>query len=151
VRALVLLVLMVVGCLGQLPPDKSTALVYWNCGHTGIRVWDGDGNPILTHWYPNGPNGDTEGGPTCGWFYVAAGGISYADCDSQDVATASVAGGRTYSMTIYGGYVNPPALRQLSAGDPDVLSAWSAGFGFGLTVFGFGWILRLTRRIPETG
>jgi hypothetical protein len=42
-----------------------------------------------------------------------------------------------------------PGYTIATVAEPNMLDAWVVGFGVGLTLFGWGWIYRLTRRIPE--
>jgi hypothetical protein len=48
---------------------------------------------------------------------------------------------------------NPVPVVIVEQSQPDVYPAFATGFGFGLTIFGFGWTLRLAKRVvrPDNG
>jgi hypothetical protein len=48
---------------------------------------------------------------------------------------------------------NPVPVVVTEQSQPDVYPAFGAGFSFGLTIFGFGWGLRLAKRVarPDNG
>jgi hypothetical protein len=48
---------------------------------------------------------------------------------------------------------NPVPVVIVAQSQPDVYPAFAAGFAFGLTIFGFGWGLRLAKRVarPDNG
>lgn len=48
---------------------------------------------------------------------------------------------------------NPVPVVVTEQSQPDVYPAFGAGFSFGLTIFGFGWVLRLAKRVgrPDNG
>lgn len=59
-----------------------------------------------------------------------------------------VAGG---SVTVDNSNAIPVIVTEPS--QPDVYPAFGAGFGFGLSIFGFGWILRMAKNVtrPDNG
>ncbi len=48
---------------------------------------------------------------------------------------------------------NPVPVVVVEQSQPDVYPAFGAGFSFGLSIFGFGWVLRLAKRVgrPDNG
>jgi hypothetical protein len=78
-----------------------------------------------------------------GWVLVPAGSVA-CDADGGNVGFV-VAAGESWVASFSAGGVW--TFGRVSSGD--VWASLCAGFGLGLGVFGFGWILRLVRRIPE--
>lgn len=81
-------------------------------------------------------------GPYSGWLVLPA-GLAEVSCGVGSAVSQEVAEGETWVAwpTTSGACV-------LEQGSNGVLSAWAEGFGFGLTLFGFGWVYRLTKKIP---
>ena len=80
-----------------------------------------------------------------GWVLVPVG--TYGAGCLGVVTSVDVLDGQTYYLAP--APVGPGAWWAVQDAPLNFLPTWSQGFGFGLLVFGFGWVLRLTNHIPE--
>lgn len=80
-------------------------------------------------------------GPWSAWVLLPAGSITV----TVGALSSSATVGEGETWAVLAGLAPPLLVRQSAS---PWFAAWAEGFGFGLVVFGFGWILRLTKKIP---
>jgi len=123
-------------CQTTLQEPGQTLSIYDDGGNGGL------GDPWFTVRYEEGlkefdmwmpPQTVTVSDSTYGWFPITL--------DSSSVYWELQANRFNVQAIPLGDTVNP------SSGF--AFTAWCEGFGFGLAIFGVGWIIRMTKRIPS--
>jgi len=111
-----------------------------NCGRVYLTV--GDGQHLTLSVATAGFSG-TWSGPFASWVLVPVGSLEVSSGVGSAV-TQDVGEGETWAA--WPVTTGPVLVEQ---GTNGVLAAWAEGFGFGLALFGFGWVYRLTKKIPS--